>query len=234
MLLGILPCSGSQTRMRELSFSKELLPLFDGRPVIQHSIDALRQATPHLRAAVHPQKKDLARYLKSQGVEVLIEARPRGLPASIAFAASRHPGPVLFCLPDTFYTPQTVFLKLKHTPHLNVLGLFKASHPDRFDSVLFNSQNLITRYRVKVDPPLSSYTMGCGKLSPEAIDLFDPGSSDEPGSAHPELIFGNLIQPLIKQRQLYGLPLSRSAYFDLGTPGSYIEYLMHRYGDRQS
>jgi dTDP-glucose pyrophosphorylase len=212
--------------MKELTFSKELLPLFDGRPVIQHSIDAMRKATSHLRAAVHPQKKDLARYLKNQGVEVLIETHPYGLPSSIAFAAQSHPGPILFALPDTYYEPVSIFLKLKHSPHENVIGLFESGTPERFDSVTLKS-DLITRYAVKVDPPLSPLTMGCGKLSPNALALFNHITIKP--SNHSELIFGSLIQPLVKSGHLFGLTFNHSRFFDLGTPSHYFEYLLHRF-----
>lgn len=229
-LLGVLPCAGSQTRMQELTFSKELLPLFDGRPVIQHSIDALRLATPHLRASVHPKKKDLARYLKKQGVEVLFEKEPHGLPTSIAFASRGHTGSILFALPDTYYEPLSCFKQLAASPHPNLIGLFNSGTPERFDSVKLK-QNLITRYAVKVDPPLSPFTMGCGKLSPSAVALLDPGSkgAHDPGSSSFELIFGSLIQPLVSKKQLFGLPFPHSKFFDLGTPTHYIEYLLHRF-----
>lgn len=210
--------------MKELVFSKELLPLFNGQPVIKHSIEALYKATSHIVASVHPKKKDLIRYLKKYNVKIRLEPQPHGLPTSIAYAASNHPGPILFALPDTYYQPKNVFKQLAKHPQENVVGLFKSAHPERFDSIKLNLKGQITGYAVKVDPPLSPWTMGCGKLSAQAVSLLRarPTSSSE-------YIFGQLIQPLVKQKALFGLKLEPSLYFDLGTPGSYIEYLMHHY-----
>lgn len=223
-IIGLLPCSGKQTRMQELVFSKELLPLFDSRPVIQHSIDALRRVTPNLRASVYPKKKDLIRYLKNQGVTVIPEPTPYGLPTSIAMAASNtNAAAYIFALPDTYYEPEDCFSHLINHGSSNVLGLFASGTPERFDSVQL-AGDLIKKYAVKVDPPLSSWTMGCGKLSAEGIRYLAAQPSN-----HSELIFGNLIQPLIKKKQLFGLTFPQSHYFDLGTPTSYIEYLIHRY-----
>jgi NDP-sugar pyrophosphorylase family protein len=222
-MIGILPCSGAQTRMKELVFSKELLPLFNGQPVIKHSIEALYKTTPHIVASVHPKKKDLIRYLKKYNVKIRLEPRPTGLPTSIAFAANNYQGPILFALPDTYYQPKNVFKQLVKHPQENVVGLFKSAHPERFDSIKLNPQGQITHYAVKVDPPLSPWTMGCGKLSSQALSLLRATPSSK------EHLFGQLIQPLVKQKALFGLTLESSLYFDLGTPGSYIEYLMHHY-----
>lgn len=225
-IVGILPCAGNQTRMKELSFSKELLPLFDGRPVIQHSIDSLRLATSHLVAVVHPDKKDLISYLKKQSIKIIAQQSP-GLPHSIALGNQRKSLSTLFALPDTFYQPMNIFQLLSKHPEPNVIGLFESNHPQRFDSVR-TYKDRITQYAVKVDPPLSSWTMGCGKLSPSSIKLLR-----QPTKNNQEIIFGDLIQPLVDQKQLFCVKPENSSFFDLGTPENYIEYLIHRYPPKQ-
>jgi dTDP-glucose pyrophosphorylase len=207
--------------MHELVFAKELLPLFDGRPVIKHSIDALRRITSDLLAIVNPNKKDLIKYLKTQSIS-FIRTTSTGLPHSIHIGAKDHQRSILVALPDTFYQPEGVFVELAHHPKPNVIGLFRSSHPDRFDSVKTLGDR-ITRYAIKTNPPLSPWTMGCLKLSPETIKLLKPRTTTS------EPLLGDYLQPLIKQHLLHALKLKSSSYFDLGTPSSYIEYLLTRF-----
>jgi hypothetical protein len=65
--------------------------------------------------------------------------------------------------------------------------------------------------------------MGCLKLSPETIKLLKPRTTTS------EPLLGDYLQPLIKQHLLHALKLKSSSYFDLGTPSSYIEYLLTRF-----
>lgn len=216
--LGVLPCAGSQTRMQELYFAKELLPLFDGRPVIQHSIDCLRLATPDILAVVNPAKKDLLKFFKKQNIPTLI-AKTKGPIDTLRRAAKNVDCPILFALSDTYYQPNDVFVRLRQAKEANVIGLFRSSNPERFDSVT-TSGNLITNYTVKRNPPLSSWTMGCGKLEP---DVFQYTRKTD------EIIFGNLFAPLTRLKLLHGLKFPKSNFYDLGTPHNYIEYLLHRF-----
>ena len=218
-LVGVLPCAGSQTRLKELHFAKELLPLFDGRPVIQHSIDCLRLATPNLIAVVNPAKKDLLKFFKKQNIPVVI-TRTKGPIDTLHKAAKKVKTPILFALSDTYYEPSEVFVRLRENPHANVIGLFKAQYPERLDSVTLKG-SLVTNYTVKRDPPLSDWTMGCGKLDPQAFKHTRTGTE--------EIIFGNLFAPLTRLGLLYGLKFPHSSFFDLGTPHNYIEYLLHRF-----
>lgn len=220
-MLGVLPCAGQQSRMQELVFSKELLPLFDSRPVIQHSIDALRQTTNDLLAIVHPKKKDLVRYLKKQNVNLIV-ATTNGPYSTLKLAAEKTTTPFLFALTDTYYQPENVFTQLAAHPKPNVLGLFDSGTPERFDSVRLQGQQIVS-YAVKIDPPLSPWTMGCGKLSPQTFK----STGQLPEQAEP--IFGHLLIPLAQQGSLYGIRLKDSRFFDLGTPHNYIEYLLHRF-----
>jgi hypothetical protein len=237
---GIIPCAGSQTRMNELTFAKELLPLFDGRPVVQHSIDCLRRATTKLVAVVNPKKIDLVRYLKSQSIMVLPYADSKGPIDSLFFAAQRFRQDFLFCLSDTYYYPEDVFVRLADSEPANVLGLFKSTSPERFDSVMSKAHSLggsphkspkgrglkpttcpITQYASKVNPPLSPWIMGCGKLSLSSAKYIPAKSG--------EIIFEDLFKPMSKAKILYGLKLADSTFHDLGTPTHYIEYLLHRF-----
>ena len=197
-ITAVLPCAGNQTRMKELVFSKELLPLFDGRPVIQHSIDALRLVTPEIIAIVNPKKTDLIEYLKKQHIHIHAQ-KPLGLPVNIATAAKSKNTTLLFALPDTYYQPADIFIRLIEHREPNVIGLFQSKHPENFDSVR-TYKDRITQYAVKIDPPLSSWTMGCGKLSPQAIDLLKhaPKSTKEP-------IFGHLIHMKHEMNEKYCL-----------------------------
>lgn len=221
-ILGVLPCAGNQIRMRELVFAKELLPLFDGRPVVAHSIDALRLVTPHIVAIVNPKKKDLIAYLKRRRIEVIVETS-EGLPSSIARCALSYHQPTLFCLPDTYYRPKNVFVQLVKHPAKNLLGLFESGTPERFDSVYLKG-DCIVHYAVKTNPPLSPWTMGCGKLSPETLNYLR-----RPAANHVETVFGDCIMPLVQLKKIFGLKLKHSRYYDLGTPSHYIEYLIKRF-----
>lgn len=204
--------------MKELTFSKELLPLFDTRPVIQHSLDALRRTTSDIIAVVNPNKKDLIRYLKSQNVAI-IKALTKGPVETLQIGAQKARQPILFALTDTYYQPEDVFVRLAEQPEPNVVALFDSPTPERFDSVVVKG-TVVTHYAVKVTPPLSRWTMGCGKLSPAAFVHTDPSG---------EIIFGNLFIPLTQKRQLHAIKLKASRFFDLGTPEYYIEYLLHRF-----
>ena len=221
-IIGILPCAGRQNRMKELVFAKELLPLFDGKPVIQHSIDALRRVTAHLIAVVNPKKKDLITYLKDQNIQVILDPHPQGLPDGIykGIRPCRH---FLFALPDTYYQPEDAFVRLVDHPQDNVIGLFLSNSPQNFDSVR-TYKDRITAYQVKVDPPLSPWTMGCGKLAyPHRLLLAPPPRSDS------EHLLGTALDRLVGQKLLYGIKYPDSLYFDLGTPRSYMDYIVNRF-----
>jgi NDP-sugar pyrophosphorylase family protein len=224
--------------MKELVFAKELLPLFDGRPVIQHSIDALRRVTPHVVAVVNPKKRDLITYLQSQDIAVILDPDPQGLPDGIVKGVKpcRH---ILFALPDTYYQPEDAFIQLVEHPQDNIIGLFQSTTPETFDSVKTtvpssaqtltrSNAQLITRYAVKLDPPLSSWTMGSGKLSYQAARLLTP-----PKNFKTEYLLGDALNRLVKQKNLYGIKFKNSQYHDLGTPRSYMEYIVKRHLEPQ-
>ncbi len=221
-LVGVLPCAGSQTRLKELHFAKELLPLFDGRPVIQHSIDCLRLATSDLIAVVNPAKKDLIKFFKHHHIPTLI-TRTKGPIDTLRKASKKVKTPILFALSDTYYQPSDVFVRLKKDPHDNVIGLFASNYPERLDSVTTTGK-LVTHYTVKRNPPLSKWTMGCGKLHPHAFNHVTMKQSNKD-----ELIFDSLFLPLTRLKLLYGIKFPNSSFFDLGTPHNYIEYLLHRF-----
>lgn len=218
--IGVIPCAGKQVRMKELRFSKELLPLFDGRPVIQHSIDALKLVTSNIIAVTNPNKKDLMRYLEKKKIDIIIEKKPVGLPTSIAQVRIKQ-GVILFALPDTYFEPIDVFKRLAGHRRENVVGLFDSGKPELFDSVKMKKDGKITKYAVKINPPLSKWTMGCGKLSPTAMQLLRRKPVN-----NQEVLFGDTIQPLVRKGELYGITLPDSKYQDLGTPERYIEFLL--------
>lgn len=223
-LYGLIPCAGRQTRMKELTFAKELLPLFDGRPVVQHSIDCLRRATPHITAIVNPNKKDLIRYFNQQSVTVIEYPGSKGPMDTIFHGAKKLGGDFLFCLSDTYYRPENTFIRLKDAKAPNVLGLFHSTTPERFDSVKTDTRlgpGQVTTYASKVTPAISPWVMGCGKLSLKTHRYFkDTGT---------EQIFDAFFQTVIKKDELYGLKLKDSSFYDLGTPDHYIEYLLNRF-----
>lgn len=211
--------------MSELVFSKELLPLLDGRPVVQHSIQAMRQVTDELVAFVNYRKTDLIAYLTNQGVHV-VTGVSKSLPESI-YRAAQAVGDfdtLLFALPDTYYGPDDVFVQLAAHQEPNVLGLFETSTPERYDSVRMYRDRIVD-YVVKQKPALSSWTMGCGKLSNDAMAVINPE-----GSNKDEPLLGDGLSRLAKDKQLYGIRLQDSQYHDLGTPETYITYVLERFG----
>ena len=217
--IGILPCAGSQKRFSRLAFSKELLPLADGSPVISHTIKAMRKVTYKIAALVHPHKLDLIDYLKSKGV-IVIEKESTGLPISILQVAKKFPHDALFGLPDTYYKPTSVYKQLTLHQGPNVLGLFESGSPEKYDSVK-TKKDLAVDYAVKVSPPLSKWTMGCGKISKSMAERLWREKSKSPN----EHIFGDMIYKHVRYGRFHAIKFRNSQYQDLGTPESYQEFI---------
>jgi UTP--glucose-1-phosphate uridylyltransferase len=108
-ITAILPAGGRGSRMVDLTGgnAKELIDL-GGRPILQWVIDEARGApVSSIIAVSSPLKPDLTEFLRRSepDVTVVMQDPPRGLAPAIACAGAASP--VLICLPDTVFLPQS-------------------------------------------------------------------------------------------------------------------------------
>lgn len=105
--VAIIPCAGFGTRMgMSPDKSKELLPLANGKPLIEHHLDICRNLKIKPVILIREEKRDLLDFCRSRKIQtVLID--PKGEWTSTVLQSQRVWGiRNLLMLPDTLYSPE--------------------------------------------------------------------------------------------------------------------------------
>ena len=208
--VGVIPAAGYARRLQPFPSSKETC-VVAGKPMMDHLIERMRQASPSgLRVVTRPEKEDVIGHAKSRGATVVI-----GHPASVAesFALGleglAEDDVVLLGFPDTIWEPLDGFPRLLESldrAHPIVLGLFRTPEPTRTDVVGFGLSGAIREIAVKPFSPASDWTWGAVVACVGALGDF--GGEAEPG---------RYFDRLARLGRLRGIALS-DRYVDIGTP----------------
>ncbi len=213
MQYGSIPAGGLGTRLQPIGFSKELAPV-GGRAVIEYFIERLLLAgIDKIFINTADDKSDLIRYLatKSQyrnNLIFLVRER-KGLLDGIAQPTQflRQDDELYFGLPDTIWFPKNGFQQIKAKAGKLVLGLFKTSTPERFDSVVTDKKGKIQSIEVKVASPKSTWTWGIGKVQVSEIPTL---------LSYRKILFGESMYEYAKKHKAFAVQLKGSRYLDIG------------------
>jgi len=112
--LVILPCAGFGRRVGAPN-SKELLPLRQGRPLIEEPLDLAHQLGWWALVLTRPEKTTLVKYLQVEaksGVDTLIVPETREWPETMLLSQAKWADWNLLVLPDTDYDPKDIWLRM--------------------------------------------------------------------------------------------------------------------------
>ncbi len=233
---GIIPAAGAGSRIRPLSFSKELLPVgsrIDGggrerpRAVSEYLVDRLLVAgADKLCFVIAPGKSDILEYYGSSvgGADCcyVVQPKPAGL-CDALFRALPFVSPdedVVVGLPDTVWFPEHALCALPQD-RLSFL-LFPVENPERFDAVVTDPDGGVREILVKHPSPPTPWVWGAFGMSGEILaELHALWSEPGRGDAH----VGTLVNAwLARGGQATGIRAGE-AYVDVGTPTGYREAL---------
>ena len=223
MLYGSIPAGGLGTRLQPIGFSKELAPV-NGRAVIEYLIERLLLAgVDKIFINTAEDKTDLIRYLSTKSIYkdnlIYLVRERRGLLDGIVKPAEflRSDDELFFGLPDTIWYPATAYQKVRAQKGNLVLGLFDTGTPERFDSVVTDSNNRILSIDVKVAHPKTKWTWAIGKLKvgivPELVRL----AQAQTGTP----LFGSAMHAYSIASPSFGVKIEDSSCLDIGEPRDY-------------
>ena len=230
---GIVPAAGKATRIQPLGFSKELLPLgsetVNGvkrpRAVSEYLLDRMVQAgVDHICMVISPDKPDIMRYYgakyKSADICYVIQPEPLGLCDAIFRAIpfvelDQH---VLVGLPDSLWFPEDSFKLLPLNRCFSFI-LFQVEHPEHFDAVLTEDQQ-VTEIEAKVHQPQTNWIWGAfqmwGTTFHKIHHLWKLNDSKEDS-------WGVLVNRLIQEGWSVSAFKVGKSYYDVGTVDGYQE-----------
>ena len=216
MKYGSIPAGGQGLRLQPIGFSKELAPVAR-RAVIEYLIERMVLAgIDKIFINTAEDKTDLIRYLSAKSVyapHLIFLVRPRrGLLDGIILPEQflRSDAELFFGLTDTIWYPKDGFAQVDRQSGDLVLGLFDTGTPERFDSVVINSDNRIKSIEVKVDKPQSKWTWAIGKMTVQVA------------RALPRLpLFGEAMHEYCQSHSCYAVQLPGSSCLDIGVGDDY-------------
>lgn len=224
---GILPMAGKGKRLQPLAFSKELYPIIVNRmqfAISEFSIRALRRAKiDEIKLVVHPDKFDIAKYYANYKIPLSIYFyKSPSLPESCFFPINslRDDDLCLFGLPDTLFTPNTSYKKIREELEKGAdicLGLFKVNDGSKYDSVKLDKKGNVLGVLVKKDPPLSNWVWGIWGATVKTIKILQKEVARQQLRAG-ERLLGVGFNTVAKKKNINfkALKLGKS-YFDIGT-----------------
>ena len=178
-VIGLLPASGSATRLYPLPCSKEIFPVGfclaeerkSGSPKVisQYLLEKMRCAdVKKVYFIVRRGKWDIPAYfgdgkMLDMHIGYLIMDLPFGVPFTLDQAYPfLKDAKIAFGFPDIIFEPEDAFVQLfskqEKTRADIVLGLFKAQNPQKMDMMEFNGQGNICNIDIKPEKTQLRYT----------------------------------------------------------------------------
>ncbi|MBP9670704.1 hypothetical protein KBD75_04880 [Candidatus Woesebacteria bacterium] len=223
MKYGSIPAGGLGTRLQPIGFSKELAPVAR-RAVIEYLIERMVLAgVDKIFINTAEDKTDLIRYLSTKSIYkdmlVFLVRERKGLLDGIVLPKQflREDDELYFGLPDTIWYPKDGFAQLDKLPGELVLGLFDTGTPEKFDSVVIDTESKIKSIKVKVPNPKTKWTWAMGKLTVKAARLLRQYESQL--GDHP--LFGDAMHLYCQDHAGYAVELADSHCIDIGVPDDY-------------
>ena len=248
-IVAVIPAAGIATRISPLPCSKEILPVGIGqwgenlsrRPKvsIQYLLENLRMANiTKAYIIIRDNKWDIPAFLgdgKITGMNIayLMMGLPYGTPFSIN-QAYPFTGSNLVALgfPDILIRPQNVYKtlinKLKKEQAEVVLGLFRATNPQKMDMIEFDKSNNVSRIVIKPKETDLQYTYINAVWTPVFSRYMNEflirKLGDIENATASELYVGHVLQAFMKDGNnvAYSI-IENGSYIDIGTLDDYSD-----------
>lgn len=231
-MLGIVPAAGAAARLQPLAFSKEMLPV--GSAFDEHGIERPKAVSEFLLErmlhagadrvcfVISPEKTDIlpyyARHKAARRICYVVQEQPLGLCDALfrALEVMREDEDVLIGLPDTVWYPRSGFCELA-SDELSFL-LFPVDEPWRFDAVLTDRHDRVTRIEVKAQEPTTEWVWGAFRMPARTFRALhalwsEPGRNDE--------YVGTLVNEYLTRGGSARGIKKGERYFDVGTVDGY-------------
>lgn len=258
-VVGLLPAAGKATRLGRLPCSKELLPIgFDGdakdavslKSVSEYLLEKMRKADiTEVFIILRKGKWDIPAFLSSgtaldMNLAYLLIDHSPGVPFTLDQAYPFiHDAMVAFGFPDIIFGPDNAFVKLiskqKETHADIVLGIFPIEHPEKWDTVEFDSDGWINRVAVKSFRSTLRYAWIIALWTPVFTDfihnyviqmknpLNHPNKTK--GKDPREVYIGDVIQAAIQKKcRVNCVRFDGNSCLDIGTSEDMIKALLAR------
>ncbi len=228
---GIIPAAGHGSRIQPLAFSKELLPVgssHDGeserpRAVSEYMVERMiLGGADKLCFVISPGKTDILEYFGSRiwGADLVyvVQPKPAGLCDALFRAAPLiHVDESVFIgLPDTIWSPIDGFARLPDED-LSFL-LFPVEHPELFDAVVLDADDLVMRIEVKQAAPSTRWIWGGIRMSGKIFhELHALWLQEERGDEY----LGSLVNAWLAAGGRSRGIAAGQAYVDVGTLHGY-------------
>ena len=240
-LVGVVPAAGQATRMEQIPWSKEMIPVGfqeviteNGivrrpKPVGLHVIECMVAAgSERILMIIGNNKWDIPSYFGNGAdfgtdIAYLMQTELRGLPFALDLAKDwLLDATVLFGMPDTIFYPMDAFEQLLKTHQSKeadlTLGLFPTSTPDRFGMVSFDNQNRMVNTIDKPSETDLEYLWGIACWGP-VFTRFLAQEVQSLQESPREAVLGDIFQAALESGLSVSVtPFSDGEYIDIGTP----------------
>jgi glucose-1-phosphate thymidylyltransferase len=243
-LIGIVPAAGIASRLGNLPFSKELLPLnFEGgqvKVVSSYLLETMFLAgVCQIHVVLRKGKWDIPEYFGSEfreetAIAYHIARYSYGVPFTVnqvyPFIRDKN---VLFGFPDILFKPTEVFISLKEKLEESdaplVLGLLPVSRPDKFDMVEVNDNGILERIVIKPKEGESGLAWSMAAWKPEFTEFLNNfihkalRTKSDQQLTNSEFHFGDVIISAMEAgMKVEGVAFEKGISIDLGTPEDFI------------
>ena len=233
-VIGLIPAAGRATRLGELPYSKELLPVPDrGTGSVQPGTQIAIESTARFlldcgvaqqHVVIAPAKQDIPNYLGDgsrlgASITYTVVANSPSVPHSLNAAYDSIAGSdVVLVFPDILFEPRaaiaTLLLSRAQTEADVLLALVPSTRGDKVDMVSVDAAGTVSKVIPKPGPGKAGWTWVAAAWSPEFSDflhrfLNDVGAAHE----HPadrELYLGDVLNAAIAS----GLVIRASRFAD--------------------
>ena len=256
-IVGIIPAAGTATRLSPLPCSKEILPVgmeqWGDKPykrpkvAIQYLLDAMREADiQKTYVIIRKNKWDIPAFLGDGnifGINIayLMMGLPYGTPFSINQAYPFiNSNLVALGFPDILIRPQNVYRtlisKLKKDQADVVLGLFRATNPQKMDMIEFDKSSKISRIVIKPKKTVLQYTYINAVWTPVFSKYMNEYLIKKCGeiekTAGKELYVGHVLQAFMNDGNAvtYSI-IENGSYTDIGTLDDYSDAVSEYWPD---
>lgn len=246
-VVGVIPAAGLATRLSPIPCSKEILPVgmeqWGDKPykrpkvAIQYVLDGMRQANIRkIFIVIRENKWDIPAFLgdgKALGFDIayVMMGLPFGAPFSINQAYPFIDSSIVALgYPDILFEPRNVYRVLLEKLTKNnadlVLGLYKATNPQKMDMIEFDQDNNISRIVIKPEQTELEYTYVNAVWSPGFSKFMYSYITEKQNGAGTdnefEFYMGDIFQAFINAGKTieYSL-IDDGSYVDIGTVEDY-------------
>ncbi len=248
--VGLIPAAGYGTRISPLPFSKELFPIGFTKirngseqkveVVSANLIHAMVNAgVKNIYMVIRENKWDIPHYYKTgeefnTNIAYIVTKPTSGTPQTIMKGYPFIRGKiVLFGFPDIYINSiayfRSIVRKLIETDSDIVLGLFKASNPDKVDMIDLSNSSNVKNIIIKPKSTYLKFTWLIAAWKPAYTKFMYEyiRKAESANFNHKELFVGDIINEAIKKKfKVSSVLFPDQTYFDIGTIDELKECLL--------